>query len=291
VRSDGYPRRELACRSLTAPACPVPCADTTAIMATHLALLATTAYLVPHMVPPASATSRAAVAPLMFGIGQAVESMVPQTTGEAKEMFNKAYGRPVNGMQQSFISEMLNAVTLAMVAPSYKPSRVIYLGIENLCTVFLVGMDSDAEREKLYNSLCAGMAMEPATLQEAAKAMTDAASGKTEAELLASEDLTMIKSAGLKYSYPLGAGLLALMPMVDVEPTDESIARWCEAVGLPPARLQKDWAFFKDAQDKMGQVRQMVMEMAAAAKRKEAQKLKDAAEKAAAEAAEAEAAA
>ena len=101
-----------------------------------------------------------------------------------------------------------------------------------------------------------------------------------------------VASAGdFKYSYPLGAGLLALMPLVSVEPSDEAIERWCGRLGLPASRLQRDYAFFKDAQQKMAQAQQMMMEMAAASKRKEAKKLKDEAEKAAAEAAEAEAAA
>ena len=100
-----------------------------------------------------------------------------------------------------------------------------------------------------------------------------------------------VASSDIKYSYQLGAGLLALMPLVDVEPSDEAIARWCEKLNLPGSRLQKDWAFYVDAQEKMVQAKQMVMEMAAAAKRKEAQKLKDDAEKAAKEAADAETAA
>ena len=100
-----------------------------------------------------------------------------------------------------------------------------------------------------------------------------------------------VPSAGLKYNYPLGAGLIALMPLVSVEPSDESIARWCGKLGLPASRLQSDYAFFKDAQQKMAQAQQMLMEMAAASKRKEAKKLLEDAEKAAKEAAEAEAAA
>ena len=107
---------------------------------------------------------------------------------------------------------------------------------------------------------------------------------------LASLSLT-VPSAGLKYNYPLGAGLIALMPLVSVEPSDESIARWCGKLGLPASRLQSDYAFFKDAQQKMAQAQQMLMEMAAASKRKEAKKLLEDAEKAAKEAAEAEAAA
>lgn len=101
----------------------------------------------------------------------------------------------------------------------------------------------------------------------------------------------VVAAGDFKYSYPLGAGLLALMPLVDVEPSDEVIERWATKLSLPATRWQKDYAFYKDAQEKLVQVKQMMMEMAAATKRKEAQKLKDEAAKAAKEAAEAEEAA
>ena len=39
---------------------------------------------------------------------------------------------------------------------------------------------------------------------------------------------------------------------------------------LPCHTLQRDWAFYKDAQEKMVQAKQMILEMGAAAKRKEA---------------------
>ena len=89
-----------------------------------------------------------------------------------------------------------------------------------------------------------------------------------------------------------GLSVLSLwMPLVDVEPSDEVIERWATKLSLPATRWQKDYAFYKDAQEKLVQVKQMMMEMAAATKRKEAQKLKDEAAKAAKEAAEAEEAA
>jgi len=221
-----------------------------------------------------------------------VEGQTPTNIGEAKDAFNAKYGRPVNGMQQGFINEMLTACTLALVQPSYQPSRVFYLGIDSLTKVFLESVEED-ERERLVAALCAGLGMDMVQLRaEASKLAEVASSCASEEELFAAEDVKAIVDAGnFKYSYPLGAGILALMPLVDVEPSDEAIARWCGKLSLPASRLQKDYAFYKDAQEKMVQVRQMMMEMAAAGKRKEAQKLKDAAEKAAAEAAEAEKAA
>ena len=86
----------------------------------------------------------------------------------------------------------------------------------------------------------------------------------------------------------MGAGLLALMNLVGETPNSDVISRWCEALGLPKSRLTKDWEFYEDASRKHVEVRQMMIEMKAAGKRKEAAKLKAEAEKAAKEPEEAE---
>merc|ERR1712060_812991 len=94
-----------------------------------------------------------------------------------------------------------------------------------------------------------------------------------------------------KYSYAFGAGMLALMPLVDATPTEKTLGRWYSALNLDSARPIKDWKYFETSTEKMMQVKQMMVEMQAAAKRKEAEKLKQDAEKAAEEAAAAEVAA
>lgn len=226
--------------------------------------------------------------------GEPVETgTMPKNIGEAKTAFQAKYGRPVSGLQQGFVNEMLSAVTLAVSTPSYAPSRIFYLGFNTLCTTFLEGVASDAEREALTNGLSYACGLDAKRLAQQAEEISSFAQGKSEDELFASDDFTSI-AGNIKYSYPLGAGLLALMPMAGVEEiNDEVITRWCDALKLPPTRLQKDYAFFEDAKKKLVEVRQMMLEMSAAAKRKEAAKLKEKAEEAAAaaDAADAEAAA
>ena len=212
----------------------------------------------------------------------------PATVGEAKDRFNAAYGRAVGGMQQGFVNELITACQLAQISPTYKPSRVFSLGFESLCTTFLNGM-SDEDAAKLSESMAIGVGLSLKQVKADAEKLTAAAKGMSEDELLAGDDLSLIASTpSFKYSYPLGAGLLALMPLVDVEPSKEACERWATKLGLPASRFAKDWEFFEDATRKLVEGRQMLVEMKAAAKRKEAQKLKDEAEKAAKEADEAE---
>lgn len=246
---------------------------------------------------PSTAMLRTPSPPLaLLGISEEVETGdVPKTIGDAKTAFQNAYGRPVNAIQQGFVNEMISSVALTVSSPAYAPNRCFYLGFESLCKTFLEGSSSESEQEAIRSSLCAAFGFDAERLRKEAQALEAFAAGKSEAELLAMQDLAAISAAGgrFKYSYPLGAGLFALMPMAsDVEEvTDEVIERWCAALQLPSKKLVKDYAFIVDASEKLVEVKQMMMEMSAAAKRKEAQKLKEEAEKAAKEADEAEAAA
>lgn len=182
---------------------------------------------------------------------------VPKNVGEAKVGFQAAYGQPVDGVQQGFVNEMIVGCQLAVISPTYYPSRVFSLGFESLCSAFLAGSD---KQERIHDALCAGLGFDAAQVKAEADALTAMATGKTEADLLASDDFkAIIGKDKFQYSYPLGAGLLALMTLVGEEPSKEVIERWCKALGLPTSRLTKDWEFFEDASRKLVEVRRMMM--------------------------------
>jgi hypothetical protein len=103
---------------------------------------------------------------------------VPKTVGEARTGFNKAYGRPVDGVQQGFVNEMLTGCQLALISPGYAPSRVFSLGFESLCTAFLA---NSGEGPKIHDALLAGLGMDAKKLVSEAEALKAAAAGMSEA--------------------------------------------------------------------------------------------------------------
>jgi len=223
---------------------------------------------------------------MLLGMGGRKPDDVPRTVGDAKAAFQKVYGRPVSTLAQGFVSEMLTSVTLATVVPSYKYSRIFAVGFEALCDSFLVSIPTDQQRTELRDAMCTALELDGKQLKTDSDALKAAAGGMSEAELLAMAELTEVR--GQKYSYPFGAGLLTLMPLVGAPPSAEVIGRWAEAVEMSSIRLEKDWMFFEKALKQMSDARQMMMEMQASAKRKEAKALKEKADKAAKAAAEAE---
>ena len=168
--------------------------------AATLGLVATLAFQLPAPVPRAPvAARRSGAAQLILGLGE-VEFETRKTTGDAKAAFNSAYGRPVNGQYQGFVNEILTSVTLAVVQSGYQSSRVFYLGVTSLSDVFLAGM-ADAEREKLFLALCAGIGMDAKKLRAEAQKLSDGARGLTEDQLFAADDLSALAEAtNFKYS-------------------------------------------------------------------------------------------
>lgn len=229
---------------------------------------------------------KAGVRPLsmLLGMGQKKPGP-PRTVGDAKAAFQQVYGAPVPSMGNSFVNEMLTSVTLATVTPSYKYTRIFAVGFEALCDSFLVALPTEEMRVKIHDSMCEALELDAKQLKSDAAALKEAVTGISEEELLALPDFKEIAEGDFKYSYPFGAGLLTLMPLVNAPPTPEVIDRWCSALGMSSIRLQKDWTFFEKAVQQMAEGRQMLMEMQASAKRKEAKALQEKADKAAADAA------
>ena len=241
--------------------------------------------VLPARAPAASVVRRAASVQLQADAPPAFTK--PMTVGDAKVAFNGFYGRPVGVAAQGFVSEMLTSTQFALVAPNYAYSRVFAVGYTSLCKVFLQGQPSDADRDALRTSMASALGMDPAVLAADAQAMLGAASG--EDALFAGDDFKAIASApgGFKYTYSFGAGLISLMQAAEVEPTDEAIERWCEKLSIGPGVLKRDYAYYVSSIEKMDGMKEMMLQMQAAAKRNEAAKLKKQAEDAEAEAAKA----
>jgi len=216
----------------------------------------------------------------------------PKDVGEAKKRFQDAYGKILSMPSQAFVNNMLMQ-QVAMIPPNYEYSRVFSVGFESLCSAFLPSTCSSPESaEEARRALYVGLGMDPDKCKADSEALLALAAGKTEDELLATEDFAKIKSADFKYSYQFGAGLLAMMKAVGTEPSAEAISRWCGALELDSsATLTRDWEYFESQIVKVEGIQEMLLQMTAASKRTEAERLKAKAEAAAKEAAEAEAAA
>ena len=211
---------------------------------------------------------------------------------EAKKAFQAAYGRPVGPTAQGFVSELLQSTCFAIQTPSYEYSRIFAVGYEALCKEFLQGCPNDADREALKTSMAYGLGMEYSVLARDAESLTSSASSMSEAELLASKDFKAVADKGnFKYTYTFGAGIIALMGTVGVEPGAESIDKWCGELSMGPNVLKRDYDYYKTSVEKMSQVKDMMLQMQVSAKKAEAKRLAEKAEKAAKEADAAEEAA
>lgn len=243
----------------------------------HVATLGAAYNLAGSAVPAAAA--RRALAPQMLQLTK------PTNVDEAKKAFQAAYGRPVSGQVQLFVGEIIQGTCFAMFSPQYKYSPVYAVGFESLCKLFLDTLPSDQDREELRSSMCIGLGIDPAVMKKDGEELLANAKGMAEAELLESPDLKAIATAGnFKYTYSLGAGIICLMEAVGTEPTDEAITRWCDSLNLKGKLLLRDYTYYKSSVEKMGQAKEMMLQMRVASKKAEAKRLAAKAEAAAKEA-------
>ena len=140
----------------------------------------------------------------------------------------------------------------------------------------------------MRSSLCVAFDMEQTQVEEDCEALKALSEGLTEAEVLALDDLTALSATGstgrgVTYSYTLGAGLATLMKRASVDPSEAVIARWCDTLGLNcKSVFTRDYTYFESSVQKFAQMKEMLAQMEASAKR-------DAAKRAAAKADAAEA--
>ncbi len=79
------------------------------------------------------------------------------------------------------------------------------------------------------------------------------------------------------------------MRAADVSVGEEAIERWCGSLKIGPNAFKRDYEFYESSVEKMGQLKEMMLQAKASSKRAEAKRLKEAAEQAEKEAAEEEA--
>jgi len=148
-----------------------------------------------------------------------------------------------------FVNNML-AEQSVLTSQGYRYSRIFSVGLEMLCTNFLVpSCSSEEEAERMRAAVYLELGLDPAVCKRDAEGLLAFAAGKTEAELFASDVFALVKESPFKYSTQFGAGLLTLMDAVGVEPSEESINRWWTKLGLSNASARKCEHLYSDELD------------------------------------------
>lgn len=186
----------------------------------------------------------------------------PATVGEAKTRLYGSMGEynTLSMAEAAFAGEMIQSTQFALLAPNFEYSPVYAIGFEELCREFLSASTRAAD---IRVGLCKAFDWDPATIASDAEALLALADGKSEAELLESDDMKAIAAVkpNLKYTYTFGAGLIILMQKVGVDP-DVAIPKWCEALNLNCVNaFTRDYAYYKLSKEKMVQLKEMLAQM------------------------------
>merc|ERR1719201_2097235 len=101
---------------------------------------------------------------------------------------------------QAFVNNLIISTQFALIAPSYQPSRILSVGFAALCDTFLELCPDDETKSLTRSSVAYALGMEADTLAAENEALMALAKGKTEAELLASEDFVKLKGTRFRYT-------------------------------------------------------------------------------------------
>jgi hypothetical protein len=206
----------------------------------------------------------------------------PLVVSDVRDAFYRNYGVSYLPMGiGSFVSEMLSGMTLVLASPAFAYSRVFALGFKTLCKTFIRSeqMPDEERRARAEESILLALGLDPKEIDKDAEALTSLAKESTEDQLFATDEFRIIQSMEqYKYSYQFGAGLLQLMQHVGEKEDDATIYRWSDKLGIRSATLKKDAAYFQSIIKKMDETKEMLLQMQASAKKKEAAGLKAEAE-------------
>lgn len=168
------------------------------------------------------------------------DAEAPQTVGEARNIFYKLYRGSFDPVVKNFIEEMLESLTIARQSPAFRYSAVLAVGFESLCKTVLQACRNDEESSIVRRALCMSLGLDPETIKDDAEKLRSLASESSEEQLLSSEYFEQVAAVkNFRYTYPFGAGLLALMPLVGQEATEETIQRWCTKLNFNKFNTEK----------------------------------------------------
>lgn len=243
------------------------------------AVTAALAFQLQAPLAPTAAVRRASSTQLVVVEGEAYSTL---TCGDRKVMFSEALGKSlgVNPKHtqlpmaaQSFVNEMITSEGIAMNSKKYRYSRIFAVGFNALCDIFLSAGVQPESAKKARESLVIAYGFEPTTVFGDSTALLAAAEGKSEEEILELADLKELAAADTQYSYALGAGLIALMKVANVEPSDDAIVRWCAALDIKAVNsFKRDLGYFKMNVEKFEGMAEMFKQMSDAAKKREAER-------------------
>lgn len=205
---------------------------------------------------------------------------------QALTAFDAAYPRPIISIWRSPLSDMLQVTHLSLVDGRFAYDPLFAYGYMETYDLLLSTYPVMGEKDKLIDATLVALDLDPATIRADAAAVSAYVAGKTEADIFAAAAagtdaigavVTGIKAKGeeLLHTRAQNAGMLFIMDAVGVKPDNESLERWCAAMGLRKRNVERDSSLRKELKEKITQAMQMIKQMEIREKKVMAEKLEE----------------
>jgi len=156
-------------------------------------------------------------------------------------------------------------------------SSAFGLGFQTLVGYYSLEIRSDTQKEKMRVALATALLTDPAQLKEDAESLLVTAEELSENELFETAEFKRLAQldSKFKYTYIFGVGLLTLMQKVGVDP-DTGVKSWCERLNLKcQNQFTRDASYFKAQMSKLELMKEMFAQMKEASEKAAAQAAAD----------------
>lgn len=240
--------------------------------------------------PRRAPARRAGAARAVAVVAQAAPAQSP-TVADTKAAFMKAYPYPIPAIWGTVLQELLVQHHLYRYHHNYAYSQLGALGLVSVYDQVMEGMPVEGAKETLFSAFLTATTEDPATYRADTEALIAAAGEAGGVDgLLEMEALSALKAqadaGSLLYTKWHAIGLFRLLEVAGAtEP--EALKKLVEASGVTLSKVNGDLGMYKGILSKLQAARELMAEVLARDKKKEAERL---AAKAAPAATEAEAA-
>ncbi|MEL6489087.1 MAG: photosystem II biogenesis protein Psp29 [Cyanobacteria bacterium J06621_3] len=220
-----------------------------------------------------------------------------RTVSDTKRAFYGQHTRPINALYRRVVEELMVEMHLLLVNADFNYDSIYALGVVNTYDRFMQGYEPEGDRASIYTAIIQAVEGEPSQYRRDAeevtaaaksvgnidefKSLVDSAKNDPGSDALKGNLHKIISNSKFKYSRLFAIGLYNIIEAIDASALEEKekrealLDRLAENFSLNSDLLKKDIELYRSNLEKMAQAQEVMKDMIAAEKKKQAKREED----------------
>ena len=220
-----------------------------------------------------------------------------RTVSDTKRAFYSQHTRPINAIYRRVVEELMVEMHLLLVNAEFSYDSIYALGVVSAFDRFMAGYEPEGDRTSIYNAIISAVESDPAQYRRDAEEILSAArslgsidafksalnEAKTSSDGALKGNLNkVISNPKFKYSRLFAIGLYNVIEAAggtdtldDKDKREALLDELAETFGFNADLLKKDIELYRSNLEKMAQAQEVMKDMIAADRKKQAQREAD----------------